>query len=95
MPCWPGGSPVPIEPRLVTVVAGNPAVIGLELRASSDRKGAAAGMIAQQFPAEPVHDQQAGARDGRQAEHVLRDSGDSGSSDARIDADRSARVAAP
>src|SRR5215472_15358865 len=28
---------------LVTVVAGNPAVIGLELRASSDRNGAAAG----------------------------------------------------
>jgi hypothetical protein len=34
---------VQIEPRLVTVVEGNPAVIGLELRASSDRNGAAAG----------------------------------------------------
>jgi hypothetical protein len=33
---------VPIDARLVTVVAGNPQVSGDELNASSDRKGAAA-----------------------------------------------------
>jgi hypothetical protein len=43
MPCWPGGRPVHSDERLVTVVDGNPAVIGRELRASSDRNGAAAG----------------------------------------------------
>jgi hypothetical protein len=44
MPCWPGGSPVPSELRLVTVVAGNPAVSGRPpFLTSSDRNGAAAG----------------------------------------------------
>src|SRR5215470_16526091 len=42
MPCAPGGRAVPSVPRLVTVVAGKPAVSGLELNASSARNGAAA-----------------------------------------------------
>jgi len=48
----------------VAVVAGNPAVIGLEERCGG-------GMIPEQFPAKPVHDQQARTLGGGQVEDVL------------------------
>jgi hypothetical protein len=85
---------VQIEPRLVTVVDGNPAVMGRELRASSDRKGATAGWSRSSSQPRPsTMSRQARRASGRP--RTFCPAGASGSSDASIDEDRSAREAVP
>jgi hypothetical protein len=59
-------SPVPSDPRLVTVVDGNPAVSGRELKASSARNL----VPAQQLKAEAVDDEQAHPGGFLEAQHV-------------------------
>src|ERR1700678_46599 len=92
MPWADGGRPVPSEPRLVTVVEGNPAVSGRELNASSARNGAAAWCArSSSRPSPSMISRQARPVSGRPSTFAEA----SPVSEARMEEERSARLDSP